>query len=270
MKCLFSLSFSALLTLAYSQNTPPISTASMMANSAKIIIDHCADQDASMPTLNRIIVQPNFSDQELEFLQKLPLPERDILTEATFIDNNNFTYPYEIKIDYPDQGFFVIGFTKYPNFSSSVWLNEATQVEKKLCEEDFLGILGAKTSPFSRLLSGDIDTLRMGFYKKEFGSPKTQWIFSKSETDDALIIKKLTYTKKGLQEKKVSIEVIEATQFDKLLTIEQNLRQNIIESHQADLKKRESISITDGEFTWRLNLTGKKNQFYDQLVQLFK
>lgn len=270
MKYLFSLSFSMLLTLTYSQNEPPISRATMMDNSAIITIDRCTDQDISMPTLNRIVVQPNYSDQELQFLQQLPLSERDVLAEATFVDNNNFTYPYEIDISYPDQGFFVIGFSKYVNFSSTLWLNSETPIAKKLCEEDFLGILGTKTSPFARLLSGDIDTLKMGFYKKEFGPPKTQWILSKSATDDVISIKKLTYAKKEFQEKEVAVYLIEATQFDELLNIEQQLRQNIIESYQANLKTRESISITDGEFTWRLSLTGKKNQFHDQLLQLFK
>ncbi|WP_156825843.1 hypothetical protein [Lewinella cohaerens] len=270
MKHILSLSFLLLFTFTYSQNGTPISTASMMVNSAKVTINHCTEKDTSSPTLNRIVVQPNFSDQELEFLQQLPLSERDILTEATFIDDNNFTYPYEISVNCPHQGFYVIGFSKYPNFLGSLWLNDENELNRTICEEDLLGILSTKMSLFARLLSGETDTLKMSFYKEFFGPPKTQWILSKSETDNLLIVEEHIYTQKDFQEKKVSIHFIEPTKFDELLAIEQSMRQNIIEGYQTDAKTKAAISITDGGFSWRLELTGKKNQYRNRLVQLFK
>lgn len=94
MKHILSLSFLLLFTFTYSQNGTPISTASMMVNSAKITINHCTEKDTSSPTLNRIVVQPDFSDQELEFLQQLPLSERDILIEATF--DGEFSWRLEL------------------------------------------------------------------------------------------------------------------------------------------------------------------------------
>ncbi|MGH1435722.1 MAG: hypothetical protein ACRBG0_14850 [Lewinella sp.] len=270
MKYVLFLLFLLLQTFANSQNSTPVSKASMMANSAKVTINHCTEKDISTPILNRIVVQPSFSDQEIDFLRQLPLSERDILTEATFIDDNNINFPYKISVNYPNQGFYVIGFSKYLNFSGSLRLNDENELERTICEEDLLGILSTKMSPFARFLSGEIDTIRMAFYREFFGPPKTQWIMSKSETENLLIVEEHIYTKKDFQEKKVSLHFIEPAKFDELLAFEQSLRQNVIESYQTELKTKSSISMTDGEFSWRLELTGKKNQYHNRFLQLFK